>query len=340
MCEEKAAKWIKRFFGQRHVKSEFQPRDNTSDQARYRIWVCSRPPRTMAAGPCVEICQTGEEGYTLCGSTIRVNDRIAKIGGIVRVVTLEKGDMLYAMTAGHIFGEEEADQRIHDGNSSEEEDEHNTNDDESFDDEEFELDSGLGEEEKSPITQKATSPRILTPTEYAATNSNLTWSPLGHKAMRSHSLTGKKNNLDWALIQMNDPSECLPNVYGSSSTDHGYPTWNEMKEVSRRSMKIEASRSVTIISDLFGGKAGKISTMTSFLKTGLDSKFTETYCVELCGNSGNIRLLQYYVLLSKLTIIQHLRLVIVALGLLMKRPGRCMAMSLHQTCLARLMSSQ
>ena len=61
----------------------------------------------MAADALVEMCEdVNEVNSTLCGKSIRVQNRTATIGGLVKVVTWNKKVTLYAITAGHIFKEE------------------------------------------------------------------------------------------------------------------------------------------------------------------------------------------------------------------------------------------
>lgn len=190
---------VKQFFAQQHVKSEFHPLDRSLNQPYFKMWVCSRAPRMMAAGSLVEICEDISETIpTLCGRAIRVEDQIARIGGVIKVVTEDKGIMLYAMTAGHIFVEDTIDQEIEDQEISIGED----SDCDSLFEEDFELDSALGEDEDGLGAGGSGLDRVFDSNETKHFEETRTaglshgWAALGHKAVALKHSPEYKRNLD------------------------------------------------------------------------------------------------------------------------------------------------
>lgn len=104
-CDKAAARAVKHFFSQDHVKEQFQ-----SD---FGVYVLGRPPKVLARSDGIDVW-TGPELHssfaypekTLCGETIFVpyRDRasLATMGGVIMIQT-KQGLAPYGMTSGHIF---------------------------------------------------------------------------------------------------------------------------------------------------------------------------------------------------------------------------------------------
>lgn len=49
-CEPKMAKCVRQFFDQDHVKSEYQPKNESGDLPWFNIWICSEPASAICHG--------------------------------------------------------------------------------------------------------------------------------------------------------------------------------------------------------------------------------------------------------------------------------------------------
>ncbi len=243
----------------------------------------------MAADAIVEIREdAGGIISTLCGRAIRVESRMAKIGGVIKVITHEKGTMLYAMTAGHVFAKDPADQDTTEEESSDYE-EVGCDCDDPFSVEDFEFDLAIEEEEDMSSVQLSVRDESSRPSQPGVEESAHAWSAIGSEAIVASNHPRKERNLDWAVIEMDDPSMYRPNLFVLPDTSRdGIVIGSEFKEVSRRSMRVENGRKVVMLTGMGGVKCGRLSAPTSLLMTGRVKHFAQTYSVELCKGSGEL----------------------------------------------------
>ncbi len=285
LCEQKVVKRVKQFFNQPHIKSEYQPRIPTSTLPFFRIWVCNRPPRPIAGYELLEKAygESVPEPATLCGSLVRVQDSMATLGGIINVTTLEKGAKLYGMTAEHMVIQGEA---IGPDFSEEDigEDDGDQNTCNSFDEEDFELDSALGDDENMHEiidTNSFGKPMQDSGRELQRTR-------FTQISVMEYNSRRTIKNLDWALVDIGDLALSRPNLLVLADGNNSFAVGEELKETSRRSMKLEAPRTVVIMSGTNGARWGQISTPSSFLMAGSARTFTQTYIVKLYDGLSKI----------------------------------------------------
>ncbi|KAK4691825.1 hypothetical protein P7C71_g5263, partial [Lecanoromycetidae sp. Uapishka_2] len=201
---------------------------------------------------------------------------MARIGGVIRVVTIDEGDMLYAMTAGHIFEEEDTDHVMEDVQSSSEEEEDDISDCASLNEEEFELDSALGDEDDELAPKESMLDQVSQENMRGIAEADRIWTAFGCKAVTPHHNPRNKEDLDWALIKIHDPSKCYYNHLSYGSSFGG-----ELKEVTRRSLRLEPGLDVVILSSKGNVQSGKLSGPSSLLRLGSAQKFTQTYSLQL-----------------------------------------------------------
>ena len=248
--------------------------------------------------------------------------RLATLGGLIKVV---RSDViqLYGMTAGHVIPRTDFDREVGDDEgqaggkqSTEDEsstvdntsvagateyepfneasvtfdqgfdgDEHDGDHDESSeqgeDKEEYELDLG------SVRRQQGTNNFDPTALSQRLRRNDLLrshWPKLGHLALVSYQ-SASNNDLDWALIQFQDPKTCRPNLLVFPEHTYEFGVSASLIESPPRLTTATRSRDVLILSGMAGLKRGKLATSFGYLMIGPVKQFNEIYHVSMSEGS-------------------------------------------------------
>lgn len=248
--------------------------------------------------------------------------RLATLGGLIKVVRSE-GIQLYGMTAGHIVTRKEFEQDVvDDGDDTNEKqsmedlsitvnnasaavstedgptdeasvtddqscsgykdgDDHDESSEQGEDEEEYELDLGSvnNQQGKSSINPTAVSQCLQ--------RSGLLqhhWPKLGHLSFVSHK-PGSNNDLDWALIQFQDPTFYRPNLLVFPENTYEFGVSAGLREGPRRLTRATRSRDVLLLSGMAGLKRGKLATSFGYLMIGPVKQFNEIYNVSMSDGS-------------------------------------------------------
>jgi hypothetical protein len=300
LCDKAVSKRVKQFFKQPSRKREYQPRDPDLDFPFFRLVVYDRPPMPLAVTSITEIYAVGHNiliSDTLCGTAIKVcgpdDTRIATLGGIIKIETLEKGCMLYGMTAGHVTkgqqkeGEPNSDWPQEEDNKEEGEEEEEEEED---DDDVVQADEELLEPELALDKDQANHEEHLRNdmTQGLGYSAQLdsSWSMIGHISMPPHDVEKDNCNLDWALVEIEDVSDYRPNLLVvSDAQGHSYMS-AELREPSQNPVETRSDRPVVLLSGASGHKRGSLSTSLSFLMLTPGKRLTGTYTLVLSDGTG------------------------------------------------------
>jgi hypothetical protein len=297
-CRKDVEKRVKRFFNQREVLSEYQPPETDVSFPSFKILVQTHPPVRKAAAGNIDIyarnAQDDTHALTMCGMIIRPDQAdsncIATLGGLIKVAASETEFVLYGMTAGHIVDKDVSRQDLcdcSDDQSTESEIDALSDLDTDLDvsdEEEFELDLPFEEDQRTNVGISAANTAGSAKQKCADAPS---WSKLGH--VTSASLDQQNENLDWALVEMEDPTLCKPNFLlihycegeGSVRQDLELPLravyeyWN-----------LQDQQNVMLLSGVSGIKEGWLSTLPSFLLMSPGIEFIKTYDLKLSDGAG------------------------------------------------------
>ena len=119
------------------------------------------------------------------------------------------------------------------------------------------------------------------------------WSSFGRKAAASTDAYRNNGELDWALIEIM-PAAFLPNYFLLSHKGNEFVIGDGLKEVSRRSPKVEPDLSVVVLTGKGGAKWGQLSRPSSLLRIGSAGRFVQTYSLRFVEDSGESMRLQSY----------------------------------------------
>ena len=157
------ARRVRQFFDQDHVKSEYQPRNESGDLPWFHIWVCPEPPMRLAMDYEVDdgIFLDSKE-RTLCGTLVKVQRRIATIGGVI-MVKVQEEESLYCLTAGHIISMASSLDGVRDVRDEEEQDFRDVESEASLSSDEVELDSAAGDDSRKGQTLDSSKIDFLQP---------------------------------------------------------------------------------------------------------------------------------------------------------------------------------
>ena len=279
LCDKAITNRVRRFFNQPQVKSEYQPGDKNLCLPSFEIVVCDRPPRQMASAILADIygdCWTNEELYvTLCGKMIKADDtehgRMATLGGIIMVKSMEGNVMLYGMTVGHIIKQEQPS----DGEVDPEEDEVNDDDGDCFSDEDESFELDLPSEEAQVSSESSFGGDLQHLPGYPA-QPDIRWPMIGNIVEASPNRHNGQPDLDWALVQLTNPQLYRPNrmPYSHQSPTNAHKLLREMIGMQ---YSTEQKRPVVLIRGTRGVKRGLLSTSSSFLMLGSGQDFVATY---------------------------------------------------------------
>lgn len=290
LCDKAVNRKVKQFFDQKQVKSQYQPCNADLNLPWFGIIYYSRPPRQIAATDSIygEAWGDATTWQTLCGKAIRIGEpeatRIATLGGIVKVVTSGGYFLLYGMTAGHIVARD-----------TPKEDDGQKGDDKKLDGDASDCEASDGGEsesgeetfelvltpEEDQVEQEAHSARSLSDVGQIAP----LWSKIGHISDASGDCHTNKN-LDWALVQIDDPSFYRPNLLVASVAGRSDRMKEQLREPSRKAIATGPDRDVFVMSGTCGFKQGKLSSSSSFLLVAPGNSFAKTYDLALSDGSG------------------------------------------------------
>lgn len=298
LCNGTVSKKVKQFFNQRHVKSEYQPCSANSDFPFLRVVVCDRPPRPMAATSVTDIYgdsrDTAVPVTTLCGKVIKVieldDPRFATLGGVVKITTWEKDNILFGMTAGHIVAqaqseEDELTPNEHGVEGEMEKSYFSRNEEEDgFEEDGFELDLAFQDDElksdKGPTT-------AFSQEQIQSSKQDL-WQKIGHVLLTSSETKMDKQNLDWALIALDDPTVYRPNLLVGPDVGQKDCVCGELRELSSKTEGTKPDQSVILVSGTGGLKRGKLSTSPSLLMLAPGKGFIRALNLALVDGTGKI----------------------------------------------------
>jgi hypothetical protein len=289
LCDQEISGKVKQFFSRKNVKSEYQPSNPDASTPFFEFIVCERPPRPIAAtGPINVYGQPKlrmQSSHTLCGTVVRVEqdgegERMATIGGLIKVSTLHSGAVIYGMTAGHVVSQD-----IHDTEreNSDDEDDGQYENDASVDllrtdMEVFELDFSSPEEISESVPRLSISE--LEDQRHPA--NSLPWPKIGNIEVVSQNSVTNGGNLDWALVALDDLSFCFPNVQMNLDSDAYFSL------TQRYGCRDPGGpdKDVLISGGASGLKAGTLSMNYSYLMLAPGEKLVKTFCLRLNDGSG------------------------------------------------------
>lgn len=341
MCDKAISKKVKRFFNQPLVKSEYESREINSDMPSFGLVICDRPPRQMANTRTKELYAHGWNNIrcfkTLCGISVKTEltgkARIATLGGIVKAKNSEGGYTLYGMTAGHLIPQEQVEEEDLDLDSCYEEHREDEDEDRDYvpsDTEEFELDLTFdGDEATYEFDGRADASK----SKDQFLQTSFCWLKIGSAFRPSSQDAKEKENLDWALIEIADPSEYRPNLLMVPDGHYERDTSLELKEISYKLKGTKPDRPIVLMSGTGGLKLGTLSTALSFLMLAPGKSFVGTYILTLSNGFGMTSFQCLSMFNANLK--QTYALVIVALGLLTASLARSMVTSSRQMLLGR-----
>jgi hypothetical protein len=209
-CEKSVVRKVKQFFNQDHVRAEYKPLDISSDRPHFDIHIYDRPPKRLNGNDGIVYgFSWDQEGVepTLCGRPIRVihsdGDRIATIGGVIKITKPGKAIELYAMTAGHSLCQRALEQIEVEYGASGDRETQNESSEYSFNEEElFELSEYPEEESDESETLDPNLPNV----------NQFPWSRIGHISYTSSVEKNRHRNMDWALMTIENLSHYRPNL--------------------------------------------------------------------------------------------------------------------------------
>ncbi|PVH73592.1 hypothetical protein DL98DRAFT_367345, partial [Cadophora sp. DSE1049] len=284
-CDKALTRKIKQFFKQDHIKSEYHPTSNDELQPPFRVFLCERPPRKIAA---TDVYAQSHFGLTSSSASccIKVIDpsgssRIGTLGGLIKITAGDGNFNLFGMTAGHIFA---SDDFLDDESELYESMDEDTDEDEnsSTDDEEVvELDLGSLDDGESISSQDE---KIETRTELEDDDMpTLSWTKMGRLQDMSVNTIDNGMNLDWALITIDD----LLLYRGITGTDpiHKMQENAELKEPLELPNQRRSSQAVTLCGGTSGTKEGILSASWSYLQLSPGKALVRTYTLTLSDHT-------------------------------------------------------
>lgn len=185
------------------------------------------------------------------------------------------------MTAGHILAQQPLGQgNLDQVNFCDEQDE----EDEGFysGEEEYELDDSF--EWDDEVQDSATEGDCIR-TDLQGTLLGHLWPKIGCVSATSNEGTRTTNDLDWALIEFDNPADYRPNLLVRSDPEGKAARSRPLKE-NGKTTEDGSSRSVVLLSGTGGAKSGMLSTSLSFLMMGAAQAFTKTYTLVFPHGSG------------------------------------------------------
>lgn len=276
-CEPKMARRVRQFFDQDHVKSEYQPRNESADLPWFNIWVCPKPPMRLAMDDEVdEGIFLDVKERTLCGTLVKVQDRIATIGGVI-MVKAQGEESLYCLTIGHILPMASSLAGVWDARDEEEQDLSDTESEASLGSDEIELDSAPSDDPREGKTLGSSKVDLLRP-----------------RPIRFVEGTQCKTKrcFDWALAALNEADLYRPNCrIRASSNDEDDATVpigesDELRETDQRSTRLAVPRRIVVLGGVSGFGFGILSGSPSCYMSESSTSFAQMYTLTLKAGSG------------------------------------------------------
>jgi hypothetical protein len=278
-CEPKIARRVRQFFDQDHVKSEYQPSNESGDLPWFNIWICPEPPVRLAidceidGGIFLDLKER-----TLCGTLVKVQGRIATIGGVI-MVKARGEESLYCLTAGHIISIASRLAGVRDVSDEEEQDLSDVESEDGLSNDDFELEIAVGDDLRKGQTlriskidfQQPRPVRFVEGTQYKT-----------------------KHCFDWALATLNEADLYRPNCRMSASSDNEDGVTittvesGELRETDRRSTRLAVSRRIVVRGGMSGFKFGILSGSPSSYMSAPATSFAQMYTLTLTAGSGEI----------------------------------------------------
>lgn len=276
-CEPKIAKCIRQFFDQDHVKSEYQPSNESGGLPWFNIWICPEPLVRLAME-----CKMDEGIFldlkesTLCGTLVKVQGRIATVGGVI-MVKAQGEESLYCLTAGHIISIASSLAGMRDARDEEEQDLSDVESEDRLNSDDFELDFAPGDDSRKGQTLGISKIDFLQP-----------------RPIRFVEETQYKTKrcFDWALAALDEADLYRPNCpMRAGSDDEGGVTITtvdngELRETDRRSTRLPSSRPTALIGGVSGFKSGILSGSPSSYMSAPATSFAKMYTLTLTAGSG------------------------------------------------------
>lgn len=281
LCQHQVSPRVKQFFNQQHIKSEYQPHHVEDSLPSFGLVVFSRPPRSIAARISVKRSPMIPMNHSYYyGASIKVDTlsraRFATLGGLINVTTAEGVCTSYGMTAGHVaIQSEDEDQRLLQADASNDPLSSTFVAEVDFDgEEEFEIDENhLNAKESYLFEHEFDFSELL---GHDDDEDDESWLEAGRIHANSYDYESRGPNLDWALLQVDDPPKelLLSNLLNVS----------RLKGPSPSASSTTVQMEVTLLTAKFR-KFGWLSTASSFLRTGPARGFTKTYSLTVAGGS-------------------------------------------------------
>lgn len=291
--DKKSSTKVKQFFNKRNVKEAFQ-----ANLPGVGIIVCERPPKPFAAIDVYGL-HANLSTPTLCGLMINTggdhNSKFATLGGVIKV-TATKETKFYVLTTGHIVAHyKNQEVEIDSDHSDASEDFNDFADDDStlndegsgdgydgfwFEGEEvFELvHSSIGDHDTSTAQLKREISRLA---EAPSWNSEQ-WSKVGQVSTFSQINTKETRNFDWALIELDDPSQYRPNVLPFDGSEGNL----KLSTLEPESLPKGTKREVILKTGTSGQLEGQISAAKSYFLTAPGRSFVKAYDLVLKNEQG------------------------------------------------------
>ena len=296
MCDKSISKRVKQYFNQAIVKAQFQPCDIYADEPPLEVIVYDRPPRPIASSGFADVYghtwDTILTLVTLCGTMLRVcqgeETRVATLGGIIKATRAGGATEPYGMTAGHIVQQEQLENDEIDGdepNKTRYDECEESGDEDYFPENEcdieldFTLDEGFGLDDVESTTV------FPMATQHAGQNT-IDWSRMGHISAVCRGERNNEQNLDWALVRIDDPSYYRPNLFVTGEEDKLHTIRGELREMTYTSVENRFEEDVVLLSGTGGLKRGILSRSRSFLLQAPGQRVIETYNLTLIDEAG------------------------------------------------------
>ena len=276
-CEPKIAKCVRQFFDQDHVKSEYQPCNESGDLPWFNIWICPEPPQRLAME-----CETDEGIFldlnerTLCGTLVIAQGQIATVSGVI-MVKAQGEESLYCLTAGHIIPIASSIAGMRDAKDEEEQDLSDVESEDSLSSDDFELESAPGDDSRKGQTLNISKIDFLQPRPIRFVEGTQ------YKTKRC---------FDWALAALDEADLYRPNCrMRASNDDEGGVTIatvdsGELRETDRRSIRLAFSRPAVLLGGVSGFKFGILSGSPSSYMSAPATSFAQMYTLTLTAGSG------------------------------------------------------
>ncbi|CZR66090.1 uncharacterized protein PAC_15991 [Phialocephala subalpina] len=301
-CDKAYTTKIKHFFKQDHIKSEYHPTSNDELMPPFRIFLCERPPRKIAATDEVDVYGQSHIGLATSSAPccIRVihpngSSHIGTLGGVVKILTGDGIFQLYGMTVGHIFA---GDDFLDDDSELYESMEVDEGEDSSTDDEdivELELASLEDDDRDTSIEEEFTETAMnLDYDDSGLRENNKThsvmglgtddlpeapWSKLGRLVEVSGNTADHGMNFDWALVAIED--FLLYDSMAGTELIHVMQVDGKLKESHEAPDKRRSSKAVTVSGGASGIKDAILSASWSYLQLAPGKSLVRTYTLTL-----------------------------------------------------------